>query len=122
MNSYDNPILKRLDIRFFDNALCAQSDPDSFFAERGARYQHVNQAKAICFSCPNRKECLDYALDIDDRWAIMGGLTPKGRRHLRKKHRQKVNMGIAQGLTAEEIANENDLSVEYVKKMLSGVK
>ena len=112
-------ILTRLDIKFFETALCAESDPESFFPEKGLKHStaNANRAKAICFSCVSRKGCLDYAFLIDDRWAIMGGLTPRARRTLRKSHKRAVNAGIEAGLTVEEIADKNGLALEYVIKL-----
>lgn len=110
-----NELIQRLDVKFFDNALCAESDPDAFFPDPG---DSANKAKAICYFCTNRKECLDYALLIDDRWAIMGGLTPRARRALRKGHKRKVAEGTDKGLTSQEIANQNGFAVAYVEKLM----
>lgn len=112
-------LISRLDVRFFEGALCAQSDPDAFFPERGDASIHANKAKAICFFCPNSKECLDYALLIDDRWAIMGGLTPRARRKIRKGHKQSVKQGLIKGLTPQQIADENDFTLIYVKRLIT---
>jgi WhiB family redox-sensing transcriptional regulator len=71
-------------------ALCAQSDPDAWFPERG---QNVNLAKLICRRCPVRAECLDYALSGADTWqgiatGIWGGTTPRERQTLRRAGRK----------------------------------
>ena len=112
-------IITRLDIKFFETALCAESDPESFFPEKGLKHStaNANRAKAICFSCVNRKECLDWALLIDDRWAIMGGLTPRARRSLRESHKKTINAGIKAGLSLIEIADKNGYTLAYFTKL-----
>lgn len=60
-----------------DRALCAQTDPEIFFPEKGAS---VRQARAVCMACEVRAECLDYALATDQRWGIWGGLSLRERR------------------------------------------
>lgn len=39
-------------------------------------------AKSICETCTVRDECLDHAIDHDERYGIWGGLTDSERRHL----------------------------------------
>lgn len=62
-------------------ALCAQTDPDCFFPEKGGS---TREAKAICIGCPVRTECLAYALEIDARYGIWGGLSERERRRLKR--------------------------------------
>ncbi|MGO1320102.1 MAG: WhiB family transcriptional regulator [Galactobacter sp.] len=63
-------------------ALCAQTDPEAFFPEKGGS---TRDAKKVCSSCTVRQECLDYALDNDERFGIWGGLSERERRRLRKR-------------------------------------
>lgn len=63
-------------------ALCAQTDPEAFFPEKGGS---TRDAKKVCSSCTVRQECLDYALDHDERFGIWGGLSERERRRLRKR-------------------------------------
>lgn len=62
-------------------ALCAQTDPEAFFPEKGGS---VRAAKATCLACPVRAECLDYALERGERDGVWGGLTELERRRLRR--------------------------------------
>jgi WhiB family redox-sensing transcriptional regulator len=62
-------------------ALCAQTDPESFFPEKGGS---VREAKRICAGCEVRAECLEYALAQDERFGIWGGLSERERRPLRR--------------------------------------
>ncbi|NKN51415.1 WhiB family transcriptional regulator [Clostridioides difficile] len=64
------------------NALCAQTDPEAFFPEKGGS---TREAKRICESCEVRQECLEYALANDERFGIWGGLSEMERRRLRKR-------------------------------------
>lgn len=64
------------------DALCAQTDPESFFPEKGGS---TREAKRICESCEVRSQCLDYALENDERFGIWGGLSERERRKLRRE-------------------------------------
>ena len=65
-----------------EQALCAQTDPEAFFPEKGGS---TREAKKVCQSCPVRSECLDYALAMDERFGIWGGLSERERRRLKKQ-------------------------------------
>ncbi len=62
-------------------ALCAQTDPEAFFPEKGGS---TREAKAVCQSCQVREQCLEYALVNDERFGIWGGLSERERRRLRR--------------------------------------
>jgi WhiB family redox-sensing transcriptional regulator len=64
-----------------ENALCAQTDPEAFFPEKGGS---TREAKRICSGCDVRAECLEYALAHDERFGIWGGLSERERRRLRR--------------------------------------
>lgn len=64
-----------------ERALCAQTDPDAFFPEKGGSAQ---PAKRVCAVCPVRAECLEYALRRDERFGIWGGLSERERRKLKR--------------------------------------
>jgi WhiB family redox-sensing transcriptional regulator len=72
----DNPLAWQTD------ALCAQTDPEAFFPEKGGS---TRDAKRICTSCEVRSQCLEYALANDERFGIWGGLSERERRKLRKR-------------------------------------
>lgn len=63
-------------------ALCAQTDPEAFFPEKGGS---TREAKAVCAQCDVRSECLEYALEHDERFGIWGGLSERERRRLRRR-------------------------------------
>jgi WhiB family redox-sensing transcriptional regulator len=62
---------------WMDEALCAQTDPDMFFPEKGGS---ARSAKRVCASCDVREQCLDYALATGQTEGVWGGLTPRQRR------------------------------------------
>ncbi len=64
------------------DSLCAQTDPEAFFPEKGGS---TRDAKKICASCEVRNQCLEYALKNDERFGIWGGLSERERRKLRKR-------------------------------------
>jgi WhiB family redox-sensing transcriptional regulator len=72
----DNPLSWQTD------SLCAQTDPEAFFPEKGGS---TRDAKKICTSCEVRNQCLEYALKNDERFGIWGGLSERERRKLRKR-------------------------------------
>jgi WhiB family redox-sensing transcriptional regulator len=72
----DNPLAWQSD------SLCAQTDPEAFFPEKGGS---TRDAKRICSSCEVRSQCLDYALQNDERFGIWGGLSERERRKLKKR-------------------------------------
>ena len=64
-----------------EQALCAQTDPEAFFPEKGGS---TREAKRICQACAVRVECLEYALLNDERFGIWGGLSERERRRLKR--------------------------------------
>ena len=65
-----------------ERALCAQTDPEAFFPEKGGS---TRDAKRVCLSCEVRGDCLEYALQNDERFGIWGGLSERERRRLKKQ-------------------------------------
>lgn len=65
-----------------EQALCAQTDPEAFFPEKGGS---TREAKKVCETCTVKQECLEYALAHDERFGIWGGLSERERRRLRKR-------------------------------------
>ena len=65
-----------------ERSLCAQTDPEAFFPEKGGS---TREAKKVCIGCEVRAECLEYALQHDERFGIWGGLSERERRKLKKR-------------------------------------
>jgi WhiB family redox-sensing transcriptional regulator len=69
------------ELEWQERALCAQTDPEAFFPEKGGS---TREAKRVCMSCEVRVQCLDYALENDERFGIWGGLSERERRRVKK--------------------------------------
>ena len=69
------------DDQWQERALCAQTDPEAFFPEKGGS---TREAKRICLGCEVRDACLEYALAHDERFGIWGGLSERERRRLKR--------------------------------------
>ncbi|MBB5912237.1 WhiB family redox-sensing transcriptional regulator [Nocardia transvalensis] len=52
------------------NLPCRVGDPDLWFAESPTQ---LEEAKALCATCPIRKGCLAAALDRQEPWGVWGG-------------------------------------------------
>ena len=70
-----------VDDEWQERALCAQTDPEAFFPEKGGS---TREAKRICLGCEVRDNCLEYALAHDERFGIWGGLSERERRRLKR--------------------------------------
>lgn len=77
-------MIGHLDLPRFDGRpLCAETDPEAFYPEKGGTTRH---AKTLCGLCDVSAQCLAYALDrgLDNSWdGVWGGTTPRERRRLR---------------------------------------
>ncbi len=71
-----------VELSWQERALCAQTDPEAFFPEKGGS---TREAKRVCLSCDVRSECLEYALAHDERFGIWGGLSERERRRLKRR-------------------------------------
>ena len=54
-------------------------DPNIFYSD-GRNDKNLNLAKQTCRQCPVRLECLEFALAIDDRDGVQGGVEEANRR------------------------------------------
>lgn len=67
------------DAEWMDDGLCAQTDPEEFFPEKGGS---TRDAKAVCVKCTVAADCLDWALAHNERFGIWGGLSERERRQI----------------------------------------
>jgi len=82
-----------------ERALCAQTDPEAFFPEKGGS---TKEAKKVCMSCDVRIECLDYALRHEERFGIWGGLSGRERERLAERSKntgQQITDGASSYLS-----------------------
>lgn len=76
---------------WLDFALCAEVDPELFFPEKGGS---TREARAVCRECPVTSQCLEWALENDERFGIFGGKTERERRKI-QKHRAAASGEVA---------------------------
>ena len=125
MNFYEFfPTLPKL-----KDALCREYEfPDLFFPTgRVAEAKSLPLAQAICAGCPERKECLEYALSEEIPYGIWAGTTPTMRGiTVEKRKRSRLNRNIAKeirdlhskGRTHQEIAACLKISQSYVTRSI----
>jgi WhiB family redox-sensing transcriptional regulator len=66
-------------------ALCAETDPELFHPEKGGS---TRDAKRVCNACEVRAECLDWALEKDEKFGVLGGMSERERRREAKRRRE----------------------------------
>jgi WhiB family transcriptional regulator, redox-sensing transcriptional regulator len=76
----DPPVLPRPP-HWTEAALCAQVGDDFWFPEKGGS---TREAKKVCRACEVKSDCLDYALENDERFGIWGGMSERERRRLKR--------------------------------------
>lgn len=67
---------------WMDAGLCAQTDPDAFYPEKG---ETTRDAKRICVRCVVSDDCLAYAIRRQEPYGIWGGLSERERRRLTRQ-------------------------------------
>lgn len=75
-----------------DRGLCGETDPDAFFPEKGGS---TREPKRVCMACEVRTECLEYALDNDERYGIWGGKSERERRKIKHERRAATITEVA---------------------------
>jgi WhiB family transcriptional regulator, redox-sensing transcriptional regulator len=67
-------------------AACSGYPNTLFFpTSDGADDANVDRAKAVCAVCPVVEDCLEYALETNQRAGIWGGTSEQERKSLRRK-------------------------------------
>jgi WhiB family redox-sensing transcriptional regulator len=74
-----------------EQGVCAQTDPEAFFPEKGGS---VRDAKRVCRDCTVTVECLQEALDNREPFGVWGGLSERERRSL-----------LREGVSAQQVAD-----------------
>jgi len=67
-----------------EEALCAKDDPNIlkvfYYDPEEDDVDYTSEAKQICAQCPVRRQCLQYALDNEERFGVWGGSDETSRR------------------------------------------
>lgn len=74
----------RSDRSWMEDALCAQTDPDIFYPEKGGS---TTPATSVCNNCTVRAECLEYAVANDIRHGIWGGTSDNDRKRMARERK-----------------------------------
>jgi len=90
-------------------AACRTADPDIFFpvSAHGPGEDEIAQAKAICATCPVRRQCLQFALATHQVHGVWGGTTEEERRlHLHTQPVVPAQQGSSRGALVSSRQNE----------------
>jgi WhiB family transcriptional regulator, redox-sensing transcriptional regulator len=88
----------QLDTTWHEHAACRGTDPETFYDNR-----HVEQAVAICSTCPVRRNCHTYAKAAKEQYGVWGGDTSRLRA---TSHRpERLTATSAERILAELHAN-----------------
>jgi hypothetical protein len=85
-----------------DYGACRGVDPELFFTEGKGVAAQVQQAQAICWGCPVRIQCGEYAIRAGEYWGVWGGMTQTQLRELR--HRKEQRSDLRRGTGTESPA------------------
>ena len=79
-------LLASRDLSWRDRAACKNSHPELFFpiGSSGDALEEIDSAKAICRSCPVRRDCLSFAIETNQESGVWGGMSEDERRKLRR--------------------------------------
>jgi WhiB family redox-sensing transcriptional regulator len=69
-------------------ARCNGEPTQLFFPDPGDRQQDYTLAKSICYDCPVKQQCLDYALSGEHgAHGCWGGTSPRDRKLIRRRRK-----------------------------------
>jgi len=110
----------------FENASCAEIDDKNLFFPDGKSDEtdRLPILRKICKGCPERKECLEYAIKEEIPYGIWGGKTPSERGHnLQRDEKKKRNQRVIQlrnkGISTNEIARKVGIRVTQVYRIFT---
>lgn len=101
---------------FFTKAACVGEDPELFYPHPSATAER-ELARAICAGCPVRNDCLEWAIEHNEREGIWGGLLKAERiEHIRARGIDGLNSTKAIQ-RRERLAKMPHIGVVSPKKM-----
>lgn len=81
--------ISKTQLKFFKvmgSAACLGIEPNIFFPRKG---EPDDLAKECCESCPIKNECLDYAIENNEKFGVWGGMN-FNERLIEKRHRSNA--------------------------------
>jgi WhiB family redox-sensing transcriptional regulator len=107
----------------WSKANCRGIATDLFFEEDEGLYERQverAQVRKVCFRCPIRQECLNWAYADRERWAIMGGVTARERRMIEKGNIDDEKLGaLRRALDDAGIPLSDVIEASQVEKVRS---
>lgn len=76
---------------------CMKYDPELWWplSYTASTLPQINQAKALCYRCDIRTECLERAMGRGEREGIWGGYTPEQRWELLRARNRRAMAALA---------------------------
>lgn len=72
-----------------ESANCASTDPAIFYAaEDGKTGGGFGDARKVCANCSVISDCLEWAIEVGDRYGVLGGLSSRQRSKLATERRK----------------------------------
>lgn len=78
-------LIRETSVDWKHQAACRGYPDELFFPAGDTDEEHIATALAVCAGCRVTEQCLDYALESNQRAGIWGGTTEKERRSLRRR-------------------------------------
>ena len=99
-------------INWIPKAACKDLEKNLFYPLRG---QSTLPAKKVCYTCPVRIECLEYALALTEKLGVWGGCSERERRRIRRARNLARKAGLVDRLLADDdvLHNDEDEDEEY---------
>lgn len=75
-------------------AACARTDPELFFPDGVSKAvtAQIRDAKRVCFRCPVRDDCLEWALETGQADGVWGAMDEGARRRLLRRRRKAARV------------------------------
>ena len=115
------PVEEETALAWQADALCAQTDPEAFFPEKGGS---TREAKKVCLSCEVRVECLEYALEQRIEHGVWGGCSERERRRIiRQRRAENVDKGdlLSLLLHARDEDDGRGMNDQQVRDEVAGI-
>lgn len=102
---------------WMQQALCAQTDPEAFFPDKGGS---TREAKKMCASCTVVEQCLEYAMARDERFGIWGGKSERERRAMKRPKLSANQERVLREMSELKATNREIASVLHLSALTIG--
>ena len=102
--------MSKKSLRWQDQSACGGEDTNLWYPEKGQ--SPSKKAIGLCYSCPVKEACLEYAIENEERFGIWGGLTPNERKKIvNERLRRNLNGKPTAGMHSVAYAESRDFPV-----------